>query len=197
MRMFVATLLLAGVGAGVVASRDVDAQQPAAPAAVIEPSSKFEFSMVTRWNQVLIGRFPEAEGDVLELPDGRRQVRIRLSTATVEIVDHPRYTRFMRGPRFFDTDRFPDVTFLSDPYDADLLNTGGTLHGRLRMHGIQRRERFVLEPATCVRPGRDCAIVAAGTVLRGNYDLDGWRMALRDEVRFSMQVRLHDTAEQR
>lgn len=194
MRAFVATLLLAGVGAGVVASRDVDAQQPVAPIAVIQPESRFEFSMVTRWNQVLIGRFPEAEGDVLALPDGRRQVRIRLSTASVEIVDHPRYTRFMRGPRFFDAPKFPDVTFLSDPYDADLLNTGGTLHGRLRMHGIQRRETFVLEPAACVRPGRDCPIVAAGTVRRGAYDLDGWRMALRDEVRFSMQVRLHDTA---
>ncbi len=84
MRAFIATLLLAGVGAGVVASRDVDAQQPVKPIAVIQPESRFEFSMVTRWNQVLIGRFPEAEGDVLALPDGRRKVRIRLSTASVE-----------------------------------------------------------------------------------------------------------------
>ena len=80
MRAFVATLLLAGVGDGVVASRDVDAQQPVKPIAVIQPESRFEFSMVTRWNQVLIGRFPEAEGDVLALPVGRRQVRIPLAS---------------------------------------------------------------------------------------------------------------------
>jgi polyisoprenoid-binding protein YceI len=197
MRALVATLLLAGVGAGAVASRDGIAQQATRPIAVIEDHSRFEFTMVTRWNQVLLGRFPESEGDVLQLPDGRRQVRIRLSTATVEIVDHPRYTRYMRGPRFFDAPRFPDVTFLSDPYDAELLHTGGALHGRLRMHGIQRREQFVLSPAECVRPGRDCPIIAVGTVRRGQYDLDGWRMAMRDEVRFSMHVRLRDTADER
>jgi polyisoprenoid-binding protein YceI len=131
---------------------------------------------------------------VLELPDGRRQVRIKLSTATVEIVDHPRYTRFMRGPKFFDAARFPEVTFLSDPYDPQLLHAGGILHGRLRMHGIQRREQFQLSPSDCVRPGRDCPIVAVGTVSRGSYGLDTWRMAMRDDVRFSMHVRLRDTA---
>jgi polyisoprenoid-binding protein YceI len=110
----------------------------------------------------------------------------------VEIVDHPRYTRLTRGPRFFDAARFPDVQFLSEPYTADLLRTGGPLHGRLRMHGVQRRERFVIAPSRCARPGRECPIVAEGIVQRGNYDLDGWRMALLDEVRFTLHVRLRD-----
>ncbi|KGQ20195.1 YceI family protein [Lysobacter dokdonensis DS-58] len=187
MRAWIATLLLAGVGIGVAAA--------AAPGviAVLDPASQFEFSLQTRWGQTLAGKFPDNEGDVTALPDGRRQVRLKLSTRTLEILDHPRYTRFARGPRFFDAERFPDVTFLSDPYPVALLHSGGELHGRLRMHGVERRERFVLSPAECADPGRGCAIVARGAVRRSDYDLDGWSMAMRDEVRFSLHVRLRDT----
>ena len=191
MHAWIATVLLAGVGIGVAA-----AATPGVISVVEPAASRFEFSLQTRWGQSLSGKFPDSEGDVTALPDGRRQVRLKLSTRTLEIVDHPRYTRFARGPRFFDAERFPDVTFLSDPSPLALLHTGGELHGRLRMHGIERRERFVLAPATCQAPGRECAIVAQGAVRRSDYDLDGWSMAMRDEVRFSLHVRLRDTGAQ-
>ena len=186
MRVFIATLLLAGAGAGAAAAT-------LTPVATIDPASRFEFSLSTRWGQTLAGHFPEAHGEVVLLGDGRRQVRITLATSNVEILDHPRYTRFARGPRFFDAARFPQVQFLSDPYTAALLREGGVLPGRLRMHGIERREQFEVEPAQCGNPGRDCDIVAQGKVLRGNFDLGSWRFALRDEVRFSLRVRLRDT----
>jgi polyisoprenoid-binding protein YceI len=191
MRAWIATLLLAGVGIGVAAAAAPDVISIVEPAA-----SKFEFSLQTRWGQTLLGKFPDGEGDVTQLPDGRRQVRLKLSTRTLDIVDHARYTRFARGPRFFDAERFPEVTFLSDPYPLGLLQTGGELHGRLRMHGIERRERFVLAPPACSKPGRECPIVAQGAVRRSDYDLDGWSMAMRDEVRFSLHVRLRDIGEQ-
>ena len=187
MRVWIATLLLAGVGAGAVSARPV-----AQRISVFEPSSRVEFSMRTRWGQTLFGRFPDATGEVVQLPDGLRQVRITLKTASVDILDHPRYTRFARGPNFFDAANYPEVQFHSDPYTPDLLREGGDLHGRLRMHGIERREKFVLTPAQCARPGRDCPIIVEGTVQRGDYDLDGWRMALRDDVRFALKVRLRD-----
>jgi hypothetical protein len=34
---------------------------------------------------------------VVALADGKRQVVLSLATSTVEIVDHPRYTRFAAG----------------------------------------------------------------------------------------------------
>ncbi len=192
MRAWIATLLLAGVGIGMAA-----AAAPVGVISVVEPAaSKFEFTLQTRWGQTLFGTFPDSEGDVVQLPDGRRQVRLKLSTRTLEILDHPRYGRFARGPRFFDAERFPDVTFLSDPYPLGLLQTGGELRGRLRMHGVERRERFVLAPQGCHDPGRGCAIVAQGAVRRSDYDLDGWNMAMRDEVRFSLRVRLRDLGAQ-
>ena len=187
MRVFIATLLLAGVGASAA-----EAPSPGTTLATVDPASRIEFALTTFWGQTLIGRFPQSTGEVVALPDGRRQVRLLLPTTDVEIADHPRYTRFARGPRFFDVARFPDVQFISDPYTVQLLHEGGVLKGRLRMHGIQRPEQFVLAPARCANPGRECDIVAEGTVLRGNYDLDTWSMALRDEVRFTLHVRLRD-----
>ena len=193
MRVLIATLLLAGVGFG-AASATAQAPAPGATLATIDASSRFEFTLVTRWSQELLGRFPTSKGEVTALPDGRRQVHITLQTADIEIIDHPRYTRLTRGPRFFDAARFPDVQFQSDPYTKQLLQEGGVLTGRLRMHGVQRREQFVVSPAHCANAGRECDIMATGTVLRSHYSLDTWRMALRDEVRFTMHLRLRDAA---
>lgn len=166
------------------------------PVASIDPlASRVEFVLDTRWGQDLPGRFGEATGEVESLADGRRQVRLRIDARTVEILDHPRYTAITRGPRFFDVARYPDLQFASDPYPPQLLLDGGPLHGLLRIHGVQRRARFDLQPATCAAPGRDCDIVATGRVRRGDFDLDGWRVALREEVRFQLRVRVRPLEE--
>ena len=110
--------------------------------------------------------------------------------ADVEIVGHSGYTRFARGSGFFDAERWPLVEFISDPYPPELLQSGGALGGTLRMRGVQRREVFVLQPAGCARPGIDCDVVASGQVHRGDYGMRRWRVALDDEVRFSLRMRL-------
>lgn len=165
------------------------------PVARIDPASRVGFVLTTRWGQALQGRFGPAEGEVQELPDGNRQVRLRIDARTIEIVGHPRYTAITRGPRFFDVARYPDLQFHSDPYPLQLLHDGGALHGLLRIHGVQRRARFDLQPAACADPGRDCDILATGSVRRGDFDLDGWRVALRNEVRFQLRVRVQPLEE--
>ena len=89
MRVFIATLLLAGVGASAA-----EAPSPGTTLATVDPASRIEFALTTFWGQTLIGRFPQSTGEVVALPDGRRQVRLLLPTTDVEIADHPRYTRF-------------------------------------------------------------------------------------------------------
>ena len=49
-----------------------------------------------------------------------------------------------------------------------------------------------LAPSQCADPGRACPIVAQGVVRRGDYGLDSWSMAMRDEVRFSLRVHFRD-----
>ena len=162
-------------------------------AAEIDPvASRIGFTLKTRWGQTLQGRFPDAQGEVAERDDGRHQVRLRLSSGTVEILGHPSYTRLTRGSGFFDAADYPHVDFLSDPYPPDLLRHGGEMPGVLTIHGVSRREAFTIQPAHCERPARDCDVVASGTIRRTDYGINRWNFALSDNVHFSLRVRVRD-----
>lgn len=176
------------------------AAAPAAPGQRIIPfdpaHTRVGFRLRTRWGQQLRGEFPVHAGSVLVHADGRRQVRVQLDSTRMVVVGHPRYTRWARGGDFFDVDRFPVIEFVSEAYDASLLREGGALHGTLTMRGISRPVRFALDPAACARPGRDCDVVAGGTVDRGDFGMEGWRAVVGDDVRFDLRMRTRgDVAE--
>lgn len=167
--------------------------QPSAPMSVtrFDPAhTRFSFEMRTRWGQRVLGDFPRYEGELRVLPDGRHQVRIVLEVESLVVGNSERYTNMARGERFFDAARFPVVEFVSEPHKAALANQGGRLRGRLTMHGVSRDESFNVVPGQCARPGRDCDVIAYGSVRRNDYGLDGWQFALTDRVRFTMRVRL-------
>lgn len=162
-------------------------------AAEIDPvASRIGFTLKTRWGQTLQGRFPDVQGEVAEREDGRRQVRLRLSSNTVEILGHPSYTRLTRGRGFFNAATYPHVDFLSDPYSPDLLRHGGEMPGVLTIRGVHRREAFTIQPAQCERPARDCDVIASGSIHRNDYGINRWDFALSDNVHFSLRVRVRD-----
>ena len=164
---------------------------PSARAADIDPAtSAIGFRLLTRWGQTLQGRFPDSGGVVEQLADGRHQVRLRLSTRTVEIVGHSAYTRMARGRGFFDVVDYPQIEFVSEPYTPELLQHGGPLPGMLSIRHVQRREVFTIEPATCNTPARDCDVVGTGSIHRADYGLGRWGFALADKVRFLLRVRV-------
>lgn len=171
------------------------AEGTAAEARPFDPAhSRVGFQLSTRWGRRLRGTFPGYEGEVVVHPGGRREVRVRLDSARMEITGHPRYTRWARGPEFFDAARFPAIEFRSETYEEALLLEGGPLHGTLTMRGITRPVRFVVEPSTCGRPGRDCDVVAHGEVDRANFGMDAWQVAVDREVRFDLRVRTRGDA---
>ena len=201
-RPLLALLLCALSGWPVLAPR---AEQPPLPPSEGRPAApstqhfdpqhtSFGFEMRTRWGQRVVGMFPQYEGEVTQLPDGRYLVRIVLHTASVVVAGSTRYTEMARGPDFFDAQRFPVIEFMSEPHTEALIRSGGRLHGRLSMHGVSRVESFQLSPAPCERPGKDCDVVANGSIDRSDYKLDGWQFVLADRVRFSMQVRAVEAA---
>lgn len=166
-----------------------------ASAAEIDPAgSHVGFVLRTRWGQSLQGRFPDARGEVAELPDGRHQVRLRLAARSVEILGHASYTRITRGVGFFDVERYPVVEFVSDPYTPQLLHEGGALAGTVTIRDVHHREVFTIDPAACQEPARTCDVVASGSIHRSDYGMDRWNFALSDKVRFSLRVRVRDEA---
>jgi polyisoprenoid-binding protein YceI len=166
----------------------------AATAQALDPArSRIDFDLQTRWGQTISGRFPRYDGEVVQRADGRHEVHIRLATAAVDVEGSRRYTRFARGENFLDAAHHPWVEFRSEPYPPELLASGGWLYGTLTMHGISRREAFLVAPAACARPAHDCDVVAQGRVLRTDYGVESWRWALTDDVSFRLRVRVLDT----
>ena len=153
-------------------------------------ASEVGFSLVTRWGEVVDGRFPVFDGRLTRLPDGRQQVRLSLLTADVEIVGNLRHTHLTRGRGFFDAEKYPWVTFVSEPFDPALLVEGGPLPGTLHIRDVQRAEIFSVAPANCARPALDCAVRARGVVERANYGMNRWSFAIGGKVRFQLSLRL-------
>ncbi len=152
--------------------------------------SRFGFEIRTRFGQRVEGLFPRFDGTIEVLPDGRHRVHLVMYTAQVEIPGRPRHTQWMRSEDFFDAAHFPQVEFLSDPYDPALLASGGSLVGTLTLRGVSRVETLTLMPAGCDRPGYDCDVISRGTVLRGRYGMDSWQVAVSDRVTFILRARL-------
>lgn len=158
-------------------------------------ASQVGFQLVTRWGEVIDGRFPVFDGEVSRLPDGRQQVRLSLSAADVEILDSARRTQMTRGAGFFDAKRYPWITFLSDPFDAELLARGGQLPGLLSIRDVQRREAFTVAASACARPARDCPVRAAGMVDRVAYGINRWPVVVARKVRFELRILVEDRDE--
>jgi len=155
-----------------------------------QAASSVGFTLKTRWGKTLVGHFPRYEGEVATLPGGLHQVRLRLSTADVEIEDSATFTRLTRGEGFFEAGRYPWVEFVSDPYAASLTRDGGRLGGALTIRGVERRESFEISAPECDDPGVGCDIVAHGSIDRDDYGMGRWGFALSDKVVFSLRVRV-------
>ena len=181
-----------GIAAALLAGLVVGAAHPTPLAELDGERSQIGFTVKTRWGTVLQGRFPDAQGHVEQLRDGHQRVYLRLPTATVEILDSPGYTQLARGSGFFDAAHHPAVEFVSAPYPPQLLREGGALGGTLRIRGVPREERFVLEPAQCASPGYACDIAGSGAVHRDLYGMSRWSLALHNRVRFALRIRLRD-----
>ncbi len=170
------------------------AVRPVAALGIDPATSEAGFRLVTRWGEVVHGRFPVLEGRLTRLPDGRQKVRVSLSTADVEIIGSRRHTVMSRGRGFFDAERHPWATFESEPFDDALLVHGGELPGLLQIRDVQRHETFVVAPSTCARPGEDCPVLATGVIERANYGMNRWSLMIGGKVRFQLLLRSGDGA---
>lgn len=151
-------------------------------------ASQVGFVLRTRWGQRLDGDFPSYRGDVAIHADGTRRVRMVLDAPAVEIVGHPRYTRYTRDEGFLYVDQWPEVEMQSDPFGPQLLQQGGELSGTVAIRGVRRTEVFAIRPAACDRPLFDCPVVAEGEISRSDYGMDRWGLVLGDRVRLQLEL---------
>ena len=185
-RSWLGALCLAGLVGMAMAAPTRESFDPARSAA--------SFGVKLRLSGDVPGQFRRIEGELEPAPDGQWRVQVRVDARDLDLAGPGWMLRSTRSKSFLDVERHPEIRFTSQPFDRDLLASGGPLKGELALRGRERTVTFTLAPSACKRPGHGCDIRVLGSVSRRSFGMTSQRMWLRDEVDFDFRVRLRKPA---
>jgi polyisoprenoid-binding protein YceI len=149
------------------------------------------FDLRALWIKRINGSFTRVEGVIERQPAvGRFDVDVRIAADSVRM-EKEDYARWARSEDFFDASRHPWIQFRAEAVPERLLREGGEIRGQLTLRGTTRPVGFQVMPATCARPGPECAVVASGDVQRSEFGMDARRVVLGDKVRLEFTIRTH------
>ena len=152
--------------------------------------SRADFRVKVIWLVGIHGSFGSVHGDVTIDPfRSEAIVDARIDANSVHM--HVRgYEDWVKSPEFFDAKAHPQIRFVSEPFPLQRLHNGGELPGTLTLRGVSQAVRFELAPATCARPGYDCAIAAAATISRVPFGMRSRLGTLSEKVDLGLSVYL-------
>lgn len=160
------------------------------PIALDPASSSAEFEVRVMWMFDIAGRFGAVTGEVdIDHEARSMRVRARIDTRAVSM-RRSSYEEWVKSDEFFDAARHPYILFDSEPFPLATLELGGDIAGSLTLRGLTRPASLRLRPTEC--PGAvalSCAVVADGTVQRGDFGMRTRRATLADKVRLHFTVR--------
>lgn len=146
------------------------------------------------WLKRIEGTFPVLEGVVEGSgADGAMAVDVRIDVRALQM-GRASHVSWAQSAEFFDVARHPWIRFRSEPVSPQQLLAGGEVAGELTLRGVTRAVRFELQPASCTRPGFDCAVRATGELSRSDFGMDAKKHALSDTVHLDFSVRLLEAA---
>lgn len=148
--------------------------------------SHAQFSIRTLWFTHLRGEFDALHGHVSGY--AARDVVDAWIDADSLTMEDANALREARGPKFFDVQRYPRIHFISAPFPAAALATGGDLSGMLDLHGQRRLARFTLLPSACPVHPLDCPVRVHGELSRADFGMHAHRGVLSDHVTLNMNI---------
>ncbi len=151
--------------------------------------SRAEFEVKVIWLIGLHGDFGTVQGSLnVDRFHGQASVNARINADEVHMRSHS-YENWARSAEFFDSEHYPQIHFVSEPFPLARLVSGGEIDGTLTLRGIHRQVRFELDPAACANPldGR-CPVEAGGSIRRSEYGMRSRRGTLADKVALRLSV---------
>lgn len=142
---------------------------------------------------LITGTIPIVSADIRLDPDApaKSQVAIVMNNAGAQ-ASFPFATQAMRGPKIFDTARYPHMRFVSKRFLLD--GYAGKVEGLLTLRG---QTRPVILTAEIYRQQGAAAgdlsrltVRLSGTLSRSAFGADGWAGMVADEVAMLLVVRL-------
>ena len=135
------------------------------------------------------GQFKSISGELTRLPEHKMSVNLQLNVQDLKM-NGPHWVQTSTlSKAFLDVKNFPVIIFQSLPFSNQVLISGGDLEGQLNLKGKQNSVTFSVAPSTCLRPGFTCPIVGKGQVNRHDFGITANRWTVRDQVRFSFQLK--------
>jgi polyisoprenoid-binding protein YceI len=151
--------------------------------------SHAEFQVRVMWLFSVEGRFGNVTGE-LRLNHAAQTAQVHASIdATRVSMRRKDHEEWVKSAEFFDAARHPRLTFESAPFPLAVLEQGGDVLGTLTVRGEARPVHFTLRPSEC--PGHAahaCAVVADGSIQRGDFGMKSHRTTLGDRVRLHLTI---------
>lgn len=164
----------------------------------IDPArSQVQFSVRKFWIIPVRGSFPSVAGSLrrVDAAAGGDLVEVGAAVAVGDLRMHDRGERaHALGPGFFDAQRYPSISFDSEPFPIGELASGGPLRGMLALHGERRAVTLTLAPSACPRQPLACVIRVTGPISRSAFGMRGVRGVVSDTVRLDLRINLEAAA---
>lgn len=130
-----------------------------------------------------------------EKPPGEREASIHVvidaTTLKPTTFDNESKRRMLRGPEFFNVEKFPTIEFKSTRfrYEGDKLIA---IDGAITLVGVTKPVTLTVlssgcTPAASARPAR-CVAETELTVKRFDFGMNGWSGTVSDEVKISVDL---------
>ena len=155
-------------------------------------TSQVGFCVSSKFSEVK-GHFHEFSGGLALAPrsaqSGDEQAMIVINTASLD-TDGALVEAMIRGERFFDVEKYPEILFVSRDFEWTGKNTA-TISGDLTVHGVTKPVVF----AVTLTPVKDSAgsakrllVKAKTTIHRSQFGMDNMSKVVSDDVNLCMSV---------
>lgn len=135
------------------------------------------------------GTFERFTGEIWrDADDDSLRVFVRIDATSLSMPSG-RYREWARSPEFFHVDRYPEISFKSDPIGWQLLSDGGELSGKLTVRGEERDVGFEVAAGQCMASARSCVLHVTGEINRTRFGMRSRRLALSSTVHLYMRFR--------
>jgi len=136
----------------------------------------------------IVGHFDRLNGKLVKSDDRQTgSARMRIDVSSVNTNDDWR-DELLRGPTFFDAERYPQITFSSSRL---ILGGNGPeqIVGDLSLHGTTRSVVFDVAPVGRAHIYDVDSYQAIATIKRSDFGLDSLRPIVSDEVEIIVVMR--------
>jgi len=179
-----------GLNLAVLAAQPVMAAAEAGHYVLDKGHSSALFSISHMGYSDLQGRFNDIDGKFTLNPKGKSQLSVVIKTASIDS-NHEKRDKHLRSPDFFNSKRYPEITFSSSDVKFNAQGEVTKINGTLQMHG---KSQPVSLDVTSMKAAKDpwgnyrAGYMATTTIKRSDFDMKYMLGGIGDEVKLNIAI---------